>query len=275
MTSDILKRAAEAVKHDHIGPGQALHCPICNPEGYALMPALDDKPGIWPDFIAPAQHINPHPKWEDPRLPDFRLIWAVARECGYSIGLHGSMKRDCDLIAAPWTEEAVPAEDLIQRLCAALDASPVGGQNPEPAQKPHGRLAWCLQINGWFKIIDISVMPRPDMAAAIAERDAEIARLRNGLNVAWADRDMHSAARAKAEEVAEEVAERLTARAEAAEAILADAGALRDAADRVSAWFATEARHLEGPRINGLRMAMIAYDRHMQPAPHAAMKEGR
>jgi len=69
--------------------------------------------------------------------------------------------------------------------------------------------------------------------------------------------------------------ERLTARAEAAEAILADAGALRDAADRVSAWFATEARHLEGPRINGLRMAMVAYDRHMQPAPHAAMKEGR
>ena len=68
---------------------------------------------------------------------------------------------------------------------------------------------------------------------------------------------------------------RLTARAEAAEAILSDAGALRDAADLVSAWFATEAWYLEGPRINGLRMAMIAYDRHMQPAPRAAVKEVR
>jgi len=75
-------------------------------------------------------------------------------------------------------------------------------------------------------------------------------------------------------EMAAEI-ERLTARAEAAEAILADAGALRDAAGRVSEWFCTEARDHEGPRINALRMAMIAYGRHMQPAPHAAMKEGR
>ena len=48
---------------------------------------------------------------------------------------------------------------------------------------------------------------------------------------------------------------------------LLDAGAMRDAADRVSQWFCTEARHLEGPRIQGLRMAIVAYDRHMQPNP--------
>ena len=49
---------------------------------------------------------------------------------------------------------------------------------------------------------------------------------------------------------------------------LLDAGAMRDAADRVSQWFCTEARHLEGPRIQGLRMAIVAYDRHMQPNPY-------
>jgi len=48
----------------------------------------------------------------------------------------------------------------------------------------------------------------------VPELIVEIERLRRGLNVAWADRDMHSAARAEAEEVAE----RLTARAEAMEA---------------------------------------------------------
>ena len=53
--------------------------------------------------------------------------------------------------------------------------------------------------------------------------------------------------------------------------MLADAGVLRDAADRVSEWFAVEARHLEGPRINALRMAMVAYDRHCQPAALAAL----
>jgi hypothetical protein len=50
-------------------------------------------------------------------------------------------------------------------------------------------------------------------------------------------------------------------------AILRAAGDLRDAADRVSEWFCVEARHLEGPRIQALRAAMVAYDALMQPAP--------
>ncbi len=53
---------------------------------------------------------------------------------------------------------------------------------------------------------------------------------------------------------------------------LADAEIMRDAAERVSEWFCTEARHLEGHRINALRMAMIAYNRHMQPNPDAALE---
>lgn len=62
--------------------------------------------GTWPQFIAPPKYENPCEGWEDPKLPDFRLIWEVARGCGYAIGLHGSMKRDVDLIAVPWTDEA-------------------------------------------------------------------------------------------------------------------------------------------------------------------------
>lgn len=116
--------------------------------------------GIWPDFIAPSKYVAPDPRWEDPGLPDFRLIWKIARTCGYSIGLHGSMKRDCDLIAAPWTVDAVSAVDLIDRLCEGLDAFILGGQSPEPVLKPHGRLAWCLQIrDAYKKVLDVSVMP--------------------------------------------------------------------------------------------------------------------
>lgn len=116
--------------------------------------------GIWPDFVAPSKWEKPDPRWEDPGLPDFRLIWKIARECGYSIGLHGSMKRDCDLIAAPWTDQAVSAQELIDRLCVGLDAF-VLGRDPEPAVKPHGRLAWCLQIrDAYKKVLDVSVMPR-------------------------------------------------------------------------------------------------------------------
>lgn len=109
----------------------------------------------WPDFIAPQKYENAAPGWEDPRLPDFRLIWRTAREQGYAIGLHGSMKRDVDLIAAPWTDSAAPIETLISRLCAALDAREVGIREA----KPQGRVSLNLQINGWFKIIDLSIMP--------------------------------------------------------------------------------------------------------------------
>lgn len=113
--------------------------------------------GVWPDVIAPPKYENPAPGWEDPRLPDFRLIWRVARECGYSVGIHGSLKRDVDLIAAPWTDEAVGPAELIRRLCSGLNARWLGQSKEE---KPHGRIAVGLQIDGYFKPIDLSIMPR-------------------------------------------------------------------------------------------------------------------
>lgn len=111
---------------------------------------------VWPDFEAPPQYEDAAAGWEDPALPDFRLIWAVARKLGYSIGLHGSMKRDCDLIAAPWTVTAGSDEYLVEALCTCLNARVVG----EPEDKPHGRRAWSLQVDGHVKTIDLSVMPR-------------------------------------------------------------------------------------------------------------------
>lgn len=126
--------------------------------------------GIWPDFIAPPKYENPAPEWTDPALPDFRLIWNVARECGYSVGLHGSMKRDCDLIAVPWTEAPEPPQTLIDSLCKALNAREVGDREP----KPFGRLAVNLQIDGWFKLIDLSIMLpmwQPDVGTWITAAD--------------------------------------------------------------------------------------------------------
>jgi hypothetical protein len=106
--------------------------------------------------------------WMVPRLTE------VARECGYALGVHGSMHRDLDLIAVPWVDEAKPAEALIEALREACDGEIVpdgtegGRYDPEsksfvkavirnPDHKPHGRLAWNIHLeNGPF--IDISVM---------------------------------------------------------------------------------------------------------------------
>lgn len=99
--------------------------------------------------------------WDYPRLPPVDQIRALAREVGYGIGVHGSLQRDLDLIAAPWTAEAVSAQELIDHLCQGLvfngQPARVAGINE---QKPLGRLAVNIHLNGWFKMIDLSICPR-------------------------------------------------------------------------------------------------------------------
>lgn len=126
-------------------------------KGKAVCSCADTKPPVWPDFIAPLQYPDAEAEnWVEPRLPDFRLIWKVARECGYAVGLHGSMARDCDMIAAPWVEEAVPPLVLVDRLCKALNAHIVGFIE----RKPLGRIAVILGCDGYIKAIDLSIMPK-------------------------------------------------------------------------------------------------------------------
>jgi hypothetical protein len=97
-------------------------------------------------------------------------LTTVARIYGYAIGLHGSMNRDLDLIAVPWTESAAPAETLVEAIRDAVDGSirndpPTQGnkydqQVSNPNDKPHGRRAWSIYFSGRRFYIDLSVMPR-------------------------------------------------------------------------------------------------------------------
>ena len=104
-----------------------------------------------------------------------RLIGAVRKAaygCGYCIAEHGSMGRDIDLVAIPWTDEAQYPATLVADVTEAVRA--VNGEafvyndgecpyrydrkNPEP--KPHGRLAWAIYLqDGRGSYIDLSVMP--------------------------------------------------------------------------------------------------------------------
>lgn len=92
----------------------------------------------------------------EPPLPDINLIRTLAREVGYAIGVHGSEKRDYDLIAAPWTDNAVGNAALVDHLCRGLNACVRG----EIEQKPLGRIAVILQIDGFYRTIDLSICPR-------------------------------------------------------------------------------------------------------------------
>lgn len=87
----------------------------------------------------------------------------AAKAHGYAIGVHGSLSRDIDLIACPWTVDAAPAADLAEAVRAAAAGAIPGGNcwsmQGDPKPKPHGRLCWSFHFAaGGY--LDLSVMPR-------------------------------------------------------------------------------------------------------------------
>ena len=84
----------------------------------------------------------------------------VARQLGYAIGVHGSQLRDLDLVAVPWTDDAVTPLELVKSIAYAVPGVLAG----KGEKKPHGRIAWLIYpryrwgIDAWY--IDLSVMPR-------------------------------------------------------------------------------------------------------------------
>lgn len=86
-------------------------------------------------------------------------IRRVAKRCGYAIGVHGSMTRDFDLIAVPWTEEATDDYTLIEEIRKKLKA--FVGAGGCATKKPHGRRAWVICLDAESRAyLDISVIPR-------------------------------------------------------------------------------------------------------------------
>lgn len=85
----------------------------------------------------------------------------IARECGYCLAIHGTLARDLDLLACPWTDAALPAEELAAKLAEALawQFTDDTWHTVGPEKKPHGRLAWSIPYMAHWQI-DLSVMPR-------------------------------------------------------------------------------------------------------------------
>jgi len=91
----------------------------------------------------------------------------VAYRCGYALAVHGSLKTDIDLIAAPWRDSCISAASLAEhiRACAEqiIGTARVREYDKHPEEKPCGRLAWSfyLQPEGVEgPYIDLSVMPK-------------------------------------------------------------------------------------------------------------------
>ena len=84
-------------------------------------------------------------------------IAAKAREFGYAICVHGSLQRDFDLVAIPWSDVASDEESLIQAICETAGGFRL--ENEQGCNKPHGRRAWVIHLGAGL-YIDLSIMPR-------------------------------------------------------------------------------------------------------------------
>lgn len=90
-------------------------------------------------------------------LPEIR---EAGRKSGYAITIHGSMARDFDLVAVPWTRKAVSARALVRQMCR-LTRTLFVSNDPASSdvKRPHGRRAWKLFFGG-KPYLDLSIMPR-------------------------------------------------------------------------------------------------------------------
>lgn len=98
----------------------------------------------------------------------FPSLCEIAQRLGYALCVHGSMNRDFDVVAVPWTTAAVPATELVAALMdgMALRVEPQNVDNT-PRLRPHGRLAWVLHFDSQA-YLDLSVLPRSERGCAVA-----------------------------------------------------------------------------------------------------------
>ena len=79
----------------------------------------------------------------------------IARVYGYALCVHGSLARDMDLVAVPWTDSAQDPEYVVKAFCQEFALKAVGGP---PTKQPNGRLTYTLALQFGECFIDLSFM---------------------------------------------------------------------------------------------------------------------
>jgi hypothetical protein len=122
--------------------------------------------------LAPTEPLRGHNGGFSTDATDPEMVKALARRVirplrerakalGYAIGVHGSLERDIDLIAVPWTDTAHPPENLARGLRQVLSQLyPIGLEVPpsDAHPRPHGRVCWSWWIRPWT-YIDLAIFP--------------------------------------------------------------------------------------------------------------------
>jgi hypothetical protein len=123
---------------------EPTQCPECGAVAEAVPVVLDKK--VYPKE-SPAIGY----------LMFYGRLRRVAKAHGYCLAVHGTLARDLDLVAVPWTTEAVSVEALVQAFVDEGGLYFVPGRS-EPTAKPWGLVSYVL-FPGGSAYIDLRVVP--------------------------------------------------------------------------------------------------------------------
>lgn len=88
--------------------------------------------------------------WED--------LKNAALDCGWALGLHGSLNDDMDIMAMPWVENPKSPDDLVAALCKCFtDDTDLRSTTRVSADKPNNRIVYTLMIWADF-YLDINII---------------------------------------------------------------------------------------------------------------------
>lgn len=111
--------------------------------------------GLGPSKVPPPPEKPP---------PSYAAVYAAAlypefvalfREHGYALAVHGSLRRDFDLVAVPWVKDVTEPAALVAELERGFTVRQVG----DIGCKEHGRIAYTLSVGHGACAVDLSFMP--------------------------------------------------------------------------------------------------------------------
>lgn len=79
----------------------------------------------------------------------------IFQKHGYALAVHGSLRKDLDLIAVPWAEKISSPEAILEEIEETYVFRIIG----EPTAKNHGRVAYFFSVGFGECAIDLSFFP--------------------------------------------------------------------------------------------------------------------
>lgn len=99
--------------------------------------------------------------------PNYAPIYAAAlypelakifQKHGFALAVHGSLARDMDLIAIPWTKKVSKRETIVAELCSTFCIRVINAPR-RTGRKEHGRIVYTICVGHGECALDLSFMP--------------------------------------------------------------------------------------------------------------------